>query len=151
MNFAFKNVALLMILPLFANHKSNSTIRKSKSLLTTVLIASLSITLLSCAAKKPQNASRLNAAPTMISIKKANKIIADYLSNEELAWGVANMIRSAPNRYIYNFDTPKAEIKSKGPRRLVIDVTTGKVSFPTQSGGLFGKPALIEGKKGNKI
>jgi len=119
---------------------------RCNSILTALLIAGTCLGLLSCSAKKTQPASHLNSAPTMISIKKANKIIANYLSNEELSWGVANMIRSAPNRYIYNFDTPKAEIKSKGPRRLVIDVTTGKVSFPTQSGGLFGKPAQIEGK-----
>ena len=112
-----------------------------KSVLCNLLIASISISLLNCASKKPQNPSNIDAAPTLISIKKANTIIKDYLTRKDLAWGVATMIRSAPNRYIYNFETPKAELKSKGPRRLVIDVITGKVSFPTQSGGLFGKPS----------
>jgi hypothetical protein len=73
----------------------------------------------------------------MITLTEANEIIRDYLKKQHIPWGDPTNVRSAPNRFIFNFDTPKYELRNRGPRRLVVNVHTGEVGLPITSGGSF--------------
>lgn len=78
--------------------------------------------------------------------KDADNIINKFLVSHSLSWGKAVSVRNAPNRYIYFFSTPKAEVDSRGERRLVIDLRTGQVKKPCTSGGRFND--MGEGNEG---
>lgn len=75
---------------------------------------------------------------TLLDKKDADIIIRKYLVSHGLPWGKAIFVRNAPYKFIYTFFTPKAELKSQGQRRLVIDLRSGNVLLPQTSGGRFG-------------
>lgn len=74
----------------------------------------------------------------VLQLSQANKIVKEYLVTNRMSWGAPTSVRSAPGRYIYVFKTPKNELRKNGPRMLKINVHSGKVSIPTNSGRLSG-------------
>lgn len=73
----------------------------------------------------------------IISIPEASERVKEYLKKQHIPWGDPTKVRTAPNRYVFNFATPRHELRSRGPRRLVVNIFSGEVGLPITSGGDF--------------